>query len=195
MNKKMTGLIAALAAASSVLTAVPAAAQSRWQDSDRDGRSDRREWNRDRDRDGRPDQWDRRDGRGYRDSDRDGRPDRAEWNRDRDRDGRPDQWDRRDNRGSWADRRGNRWQYYGNQYGYDGYRGAWRVGQRYPNWRNNRYYLNDYGYYGLPAPRRGYRYYRDNNGDIVMAAIASGVIGLIVGGALSDNDGPRYRRY
>jgi Ni/Co efflux regulator RcnB len=52
--------------------------------------------------------------------------------------------------------------------------------------------ISDYGYYGLPAPRRGYRYYRDNNGDVVMAAIATGVIGLIIGGALSGND--RYDR-
>jgi hypothetical protein len=35
----------------------------RYHDSDGDGRSDYREWNRDRDRDGRPDQWDRRDNR------------------------------------------------------------------------------------------------------------------------------------
>jgi len=46
-------------------------------------------------------------------------------------------------------------------------------------------YISDYGRYGLPAPRRGYRYYRSDNGDIVMAAVASGVIGLIIGGALA----------
>ena len=39
----------------------------RYRDSDGDGRSDYREWNRDRDRDGRPDQWDRRDNRRYHD--------------------------------------------------------------------------------------------------------------------------------
>jgi hypothetical protein len=45
--------------------AMPAAARDygRYRDSDRDGISDRREWNRDRDRDGRPDQWDRYDNR------------------------------------------------------------------------------------------------------------------------------------
>lgn len=169
MNRKMTGMLGALLAATTMLTAVPASAQSRWQDSDRDGRSDRAEWNRDRDRDGRPDQYDRRDNR-------------RDWG------------NRHDNRRVWADRRGQRWTYYGSNYGYDGYRGNWRVGQRYPYWRNSRYYVRDYGYYGLPAPRRGYRYYRDNNGDIVMAAIASGVIGLIIGSALDDNDG-RRRRY
>ena len=118
----------------------------------------------------------------YRDSDRDGRPDAREWNRDRDRDGRPDQYDRYDNR------RGDRhFRYYGGKYGYSGYHGRWRTGQRYPYYRNNRYVIKDYRVYHLPPPRPGYRYYRDNNGDVVMAAIASGVIGLIIGGALSDN--------
>ncbi|MDB5726009.1 MAG: hypothetical protein JWQ16_2763 [Novosphingobium sp.] len=103
-------------------------------------------------------------------------------NRDRDRDGR--RWDRSDrhDRGDRRDDRrgGNRWQSWGGQNGYNGYRGSWRTGQRYSNWRNSRYYVNDYGSYGLPAPRRGYRYYRDNNGDIVMAAIATGVIASIL---------------
>lgn len=125
----------------------------------------------------------------YRDSDRDGRPDRAEWNRDRDRDGRPDQYDRRDNRRDRRDWRGNgrndrAWRYYGGNYGYNGYDGRWRSGQRYTYWRDRSYYINDWQRYGLPEPRRGYRYYRADNGDVVMAAIGSGIIGLIIGGAL-----------
>lgn len=122
-----------------------------------------------------------------RDSDRDGVPDRREWNRDRDRDGRPDQWDRRDNRRDWnRGGRGDRgWRYYGGRYGYNGYDGRWRTGQRYPYYRDRGYYISDYGRYGLPAPWRGYRYYRADNGDVVMAAIGSGLIGLIVGGALA----------
>lgn len=126
-----------------------------------------------------------------RDSDRDGRPDYPEWNRDRDRDGRPDQYDRRDNRRDWRESRGDRrhdrqaWRYYGGRYGYNGYDGRWRTGQRFGYWRDNRYVVSDYNRYGLPAPWRGYRYYRDDNGDIVMAAIATGVIGLIIGGALA----------
>jgi Ni/Co efflux regulator RcnB len=132
-----------------------------------------------------------RDGRYYRDSDRDGRPDYREWNRDRDRDGRPDQWDRRDNRRDWrrdwrSDRRHDRqYRYYGGNYGYDGYYGRWRSGQRYPYWRDNRYYIRDYHAYGLPAPYRGYRYYRTDSGDIVMAAVASGIIGVIIGNAIA----------
>lgn len=143
MNRKLSGVMAGLSAIACVLTAVPAAAQDRWRDSDRDGRSDRRE-----------------------------------WNRDRDRDGRPDQWDRRDNRRDW------RWNRYGRQYGYNGYRGRWREGQRYRYWNNRRYYVDDWGAYNLPPPRRGYRYYRDDNGDIIMAAIGTGIIGLILGSQL-----------
>ena len=46
--------------------------------------------------------------------------------------------------------------------------------------------IEDWRAYRLPPPRPGYRYYRDDNGDIVMAAVASGVIGLILGSALSN---------
>lgn len=119
----------------------------------------------------------------WRDSDRDGRPDRVERGRDRDRDGRPDQFDRRDNR------RGGqqyRWNNYGGRYGYNGYRGRWREGQRYTYWNDRRRYINDYRRYNLPPPRNGYRYYRDNNGDIVMAAIGTGIIGLILGSQLGN---------
>ena len=107
-----------------------------------------------------------------RDSDRDGRPDRREWNRDRDRDGRPDQYDRYDNR------RGG--------YGANGYRGGnrWREGQVYSNYRNRAYVIDDYRAYRLPPPRSGYRYYRSDNGDVVMAAIASGIIGAIIGASI-----------
>ncbi|MBC2664739.1 RcnB family protein [Novosphingobium flavum] len=148
MNKYLTSTVAALVAVGSVVTAIPAQAQYRNRDSDRDGVPDRREWNRDRDRDGRPDQYDRRDNR------RDNRRDRHTW------------------------------RYYGGNYGYNGYQGRWRTGQRYPYWRDRGYYITNYSYYGLPAPRPGYRYYRADNGDIVMAAVATGLIGLIIGGAL-----------
>lgn len=139
----------------------------------------------------------------YRDSDGDGRPDYREWNRDRDRDGRPDQWDRYDKRRyrdydryGYYDRYGHygRYRYYGPGYGYDGYRGRWRHGQRYPYYRDDGYVIYDYGAYGLPPPRSGYRYYRSDNGDVIMAAIASGIIGLIIGQALDDDD-HRHRRH
>jgi Ni/Co efflux regulator RcnB len=99
--------------------------------------------------------------------------------RDRDRDGIPNQVDRHDNRGGQY-----RWHTYGGRYGYNGYRGRWREGQRFNNCNNSRYYINDWRSYDLPPPRRGYRYYRDDNGDIVMAAVGSGIIGLILGSQL-----------
>jgi Ni/Co efflux regulator RcnB len=108
-----------------------------------------------------------------RDRNHNGVPDRVEawqrsdWDRDRDR---------------WANGGYHR---YGGHYGYNGYAGAWRTGQRYPHWRDHRYVVNDWRAYHLPPPRQGYRYYRDDNGDIVMAAVTSGVIGLIIGSAMS----------
>ena len=115
--------------------------------------------------------------RSYRDSDRDGRPDSREWNRDRDRDGRPDQYDRYDNRRGHGAYRGQ---------------GRWRQGEVYPYYRERAYVIEDYRAYRLPPPQRGYRYYRSDNGDVVMVAIASGLIGAIIGGALNDNDHDRY---
>lgn len=156
MKRSLTGGVTAITLLATALGAGPAAAQ--WHD--RDGRPDRGDW-RGRDQD-RGDWRDRDHGRGG-------------WG-DRDHDGRPDRFDRHDDR---------RWRYYGGSYGYNGYNGRWRTGQRYPYWRDSGYYITDYGRYGLPAPRPGYRYYRADNGDIVMAAVASGVIGLIIGGALA----------
>ena len=123
----------------------------------------------------------------YRDRDRDGIPDRREWNHDRDRDGRLDQYDR--NNGRRALR------YWGGRYGYNGYQGRWRTGQRYPYYNNRGYYISDYGRYGLAPPWRGYRYYRTDSGEIVMAAIATGLIGLIASGALDDDRRYYRRRY
>jgi len=117
----------------------------------------------------------------YRDSDRDGRSDAQEWGRDRDRDGRPDQYDRYDNR------RGN-----GHAYGHE-YRGQgrWRQGQVYSYYRQPAYVISDYRSYRLPPPRSGYRYYRGDNGDVLMVAIASGLIGAVLAGGLN-NDHDRY---
>ena len=120
-----------------------------------------------------------------------GRSDQADWSRGRDNTEHADQPSARDNRreaardNRQARRQAQRWQYYGGHHGYRGYQGRWRTGQRFPNYRNHGYYVDDYQSYGLPAPRRGYRYYRSDNGDIVMAAVATGIIGLISGGALA----------
>lgn len=107
-------------------------------------------------------------------------PGHGRYERDRHDNGRHNGWDH--------DRRGeHRWRYYGGRYGYNGYDGRWRTGQRYAHWRDRGYVIEDYRAYNLPPPRRGYRYYRDDNGDIIMVAIATGIIGLIAGAALADN--------
>jgi Ni/Co efflux regulator RcnB len=80
---------------------------------------------------------------------------------------------------------GHRWHNYGGQYGYNGYHGQWRTGQRYPHYNDDHYVISDYRAYNLPPPRTGYRYYREDNGDVVMAAIAGGMIGLILGSAVN----------
>lgn len=72
---------------------------------------------------------------------------------------------RQDNgRRGWSDNRGGssqyRWQNYGGRYGYSDYRGHWRTGQQFAHW--------------------------NDNGDIVMAAVASGVIGLILGSQIGN---------
>ena len=95
-------------------------------------------------------------------------------------------WDRWD-RDADHSRHDHGYRYWGRGYGYAGYRGHWRTGQQYPHWRNHGYVIEDWRVYDLPPPPPGYRYYRDDSGDIVMAAIASGVIGLIIGGALADH--------
>jgi Ni/Co efflux regulator RcnB len=129
------------------------------------------EWRGDRgghDRDGRRD-GDRRD--------RDGR-----WDRDgrRDRDDRGDnRWDRsRHNGYSWN----GRWYYgpppqaYYGRYGFEpGYR-AWRRGDRLPDYYRNDYAGIDYRAYRLRPPPYGYRYVRDDRGEILLVGIATGII-------------------
>ena len=119
-----------------------------------------------------------------------GHDDRGHHDGGRDHDGGPGyrgggdhrDWNRQYSRDRWSH---GAPRYYGGHYGYTGYRGQWRTGQRYPYWRDGRYVISDYRAYRLPPPRPGYRYYRDDRGDIVMAAIASGAIGLIIGSALN----------
>lgn len=99
---------------------------------------------------------------GYRDRD-----DRGSIGRD-DRDGNRGDYrrDRRDDRRDFRDRRGN-----GRGYA------RYARGQRY---RGDGAYLSDYGRYGYRAPPRGYRYYRTNQGDVVLAAVATGIIASVI---------------
>ena len=88
----------------------------------------------------------------------------AQPHRDRDRDGVPNRYDRHD------DRRDHRWS----------------KGQRLDSRHHNRTYIvNDYRRHGWRAPPRGYAYYRTDTGDVVMAAIATGVISSVLANALA----------
>lgn len=118
----------------------------------------------------------------YGDRDRDGRPNYAERGHDRDRDGRPDDRDRHDNR------------YDGRHWGNRGHHYA--RGQRFEYYGRRDYIVNDYRRYGWAPPRRGYAYYRTDNGDVVLAAIATGIIASVIAGNMNDShdryDRPRH---
>lgn len=42
------------------------------------------------------------------------------------------------------------------------------------------YVVQDYGYYGLREPPRGYHWRRDDRGDFIMVAIATGLIASVI---------------
>ncbi|MFJ6024071.1 RcnB family protein [Brevundimonas sp. NPDC092305] len=146
--KKMM-MIGALAMAA--LTAVPsiAAAQSRHGG--------------DRDRDGRYERWERRSDHNRHDGGR-------YTNRERYNDYR------RGQRDQWRDRREYRHYPRGNAYGYYQQPRRWYRGAVIPRDYRRSWYVDDYRRYGWGAPPRGYGYYRTDTGDIVLAALATGVI-------------------
>lgn len=113
-------------------------------------------WRGDRDRDGRYERWERRDDRrDHRQARRDDRRDDRRWERDR----------RRDDRRDYRDYRQDQRAYH-----------RWQRGATIPyNYRQN-WYVQDYRRYGYGPPPRGYGYYRTDTGDIVIAALATGVI-------------------
>lgn len=99
---------------------------------------------------------------------------------DRDRDGRYERWERRSDHNRWdGGRYTNRERY--NDYR-RGQRDQWRDNRRYyrgatlPYEYRSRWYVRDYHRYGYAPPPRGYGYYRTDTGDVVMAALATGVI-------------------
>jgi Ni/Co efflux regulator RcnB len=109
----------------------------------------------------------------YRDSDRDGIPNYRDPNpynarnpglRDRDHDGVPNAYDRYDNR------RHHRWA-----------RGE-RLDTRY---HSRTYVVGDWRRHGWRAPPPGYAYYRTDTGDVVLAAVATGVIASVIANALT----------
>lgn len=128
------------------LTAMPAAASAQ-----------SRSYYGDRDHDGRYERWEQRADRNRRDGGR--YTDRERYN----------DW-RRGQRDQWRDRRGG--PPYGHAYGHR----RWQRGAVIPRDYRRSWYVDDYRRYGYRAPPRGYAYYRTDTGDIVLAAIATGVI-------------------
>jgi len=153
MKKILTAAIAATLAMGSMGVASAAEAQSR-------GNYEQRQ--------------DRRDDR------RDDRNDRREWRQDNRNDRREARQDQRAY-AQWqrSERRYNAGRYQAPR----GYQTrSWSYGQRMPSYyRSNQYVVNDYGRYGLRAPPRGYHYVRSGN-DVVLAAIAGGLITAVIAG-------------
>jgi Ni/Co efflux regulator RcnB len=121
----------------------------------------------------------REDRREIRSDKRELRQDRREWRDDR-RDAR---WDRARHNGYWYN---NHW-YYGappaRYYGRPGFvlgYHPWARGDRLPAYYGSRYYVRDYRYYHLRPPPRGYRWVRDDRGDFLLAAIATGIIADVI---------------
>jgi Ni/Co efflux regulator RcnB len=75
-----------------------------------------------------------------------------------------------------------RWNYGPPPAAYYGRRGfslgyhQWRRGERLPAFYRNRFRQVDYRSHHLRAPPRGYRYVQDDRGEILLIAIASGLI-------------------
>ena len=57
----------------------------------------------------------------------------------------------------------------------------WAKGQRYRDYyRGPVYVVNDYDYYDLRRPPRGYHWVRDDRGNMLMVAIATGIIADLI---------------
>lgn len=111
------------------------------------------------------------------------RQDRYEQNREY----RNDRQDRREYR--QEQRQYARWQQAQRRYAAPRYvapRGyqarSWAYGQRMPaQYRSSAYVVRDYNRYGLRQPPQGYQYVRSGN-DVVLAAIAGGLITAVIAG-------------
>ena len=155
MKKILTAAIAATLAMSSLGMASAAEAQSRGANN-YEQRQDRRDDRRD----------DRNDRREWR---QDNRDDRREFRQDQRAYGRWQQSQRRYNAGRYQPPRGYQTR-------------QWSYGQQMPTYyRSNQYVVSNYGQYGLRAPPRGYHYVRSGN-DVVLAAIAGGLITAVIAG-------------
>lgn len=69
----------------------------------------------------------------------------------------------------------------------------WARGQRLPSsYRTHAHMVRDYGHHGWRRPPHGYAYYATDNGDVVMAAIATGVISSIIVANADNHRGDAY---
>lgn len=124
--------------------------------------------------------YDRRDARDdRRDDRRDVREDRRDYRDDR----RDDRYERRaDRRETRYERRAERRYDGGRYYHPRGYQARdWRRGERLPAAYRGRAYAVDYRAYRLSAPPRGYEYRRVGD-DVVLTAIATGIIASVMFG-------------
>jgi len=170
MKRLFAAMVVAVTLSSGVVTT--AQADNRDRNRNEQGRHDRHNDRRDDWRHG-----DRRDNRNYNRHD------------DRRRDYRSDDWrrydhrdDRRYDRHDWDRNYGFR-HYDGRRYSYGRYvrpsgyyYRSWRYGDRLPyGYYSSRYVVNDYHLYRLRPPPYGYHYVRVDH-DVVLAAIASGIV-------------------
>jgi Ni/Co efflux regulator RcnB len=111
--------------------------------------------------------------------DRDWRHDRSEW-----RDDRADRrWDAQRHDGYWYNQRWNYGPppaaYYGRPGFSLGYR-PWARGTVLPRYYFDKRYYIDYRANRLRRPPRGYHWVRDERGDFLLAAVATGIIADII---------------
>lgn len=113
-----------------------------------------------------------------RDGDRDRDNDRRDNDR-RDNDRRGDRWNQREHNGYYMN---GRWNYgpppawaYGRRDFRAGYH-QWRRGERLPSYYRSHYRQIDWRRERMRAPPRGYHYVRDDRGEVLLVAIATGVI-------------------
>ncbi|WMJ67799.1 RcnB family protein [Stenotrophomonas sp. 24(2023)] len=151
INRVVASAVASVLALGAVSPAFADDDHRQWRQDQREWRQDRRDWQRDR-----------------REAYRDYRDDRRDWRREQ-------RWDNRYYRPAppaVVYRPAPPPPRYG---GYGGY--GWRVGYPYRNYYSGPVYVvNDYNYYHLSRPPYGHRWIRDDRGNLLLVAIASGII-------------------
>ncbi|MBD8695696.1 RcnB family protein [Stenotrophomonas sp. WHRI 8082] len=170
INRLVAGAVASLLALGAV---APAFADN---DRHRGHDRDRREWRDDRRDDRRDHRNDRRETRrDWRDDRRHDRHDRREWRDDRRHAGyyRPAPPPRVVYRPAYRPAYGPAYRpAYGHGPGY-----GWQVGHRYRDYyRGPIYVVNDYNSYHVRRPPRGHHWVRDDRGNLLLVAIATGIL-------------------